>query len=59
MRRQHQVKKYNLKEKPTFLYQLDGENLLIGTEGGKIEQRIDDKNTCDEPLRTYEAHTES
>lgn len=38
---------------------MDESNLLIGTEGGKIEHRTDDKNTNDEPLRVYDAHPES
>jgi hypothetical protein len=38
---------------------LDEGNLLIGTEGGKIEHRTDDKNLGDEPIRVYDAHPES
>lgn len=56
MRRQHQFKRFNLAQRPTTLFQLDEENLLIGCEGGKIEQRCFSQN---EPTRIYDAHPES
>jgi len=38
-RRQTHIKApFMLNAKPTALYQIDSNNLLVGTEGGKIEQ---------------------
>lgn len=56
MRRQHQFRRFDLKRRPTSLFQIDGGNILIGTEGGLIEHRA----FCQtEPIKVYEAHPES
>jgi hypothetical protein len=55
-RRKNIVKTFKLSNKPTYLYQLDENNLLIGTEGGKIEQWVIDQGVC---KHTYDAHPES
>ena len=36
-RRKNNVKQFKLSNKPTYLYQIDENNILVGTEGGKIE----------------------
>lgn len=36
-RRKHIMKSYRSENRPTFLYQINEYNLLVGTEGGKIE----------------------
>lgn len=36
-RRKNNVKQFKLTNKPTKLYQIDENNILVGTEGGKIE----------------------
>ena len=50
------VKTFKLSNKPTFIYQIDDNNLLIGTEGGKIEHWIVDTAEC---KKIYDAHPES
>jgi len=58
MRRQQQTKKIPLEFKPTLLYQMDQDHLLIGTEGGRIEQwNISEGNQTQ--VRVYKAHPES
>ena len=56
MRRQQQIKRFDLTHKPTALFQMDEGNLLIGTEGGMIEHRAYSAN---QPIKVYEAHPES
>lgn len=45
-----------LSNRPTKLFQIDSENLLIGTEGGKIEHWSMSESVC---KRIYDAHPES
>lgn len=60
MRRQQQIRRYELLKKPTTLFQLDEGNLLIGTEGGKIEHRSFSQTDSESvPIRVYDAHPES
>jgi len=56
MRRQTLMKTFNVANKPTRLYQIDANNMLIGTEGGKIEHWVVDESKC---KKTYHAHPES
>lgn len=56
MRRQNLVKTFNTSRKPTKLYQIDENNLLVGTEGGKIEHWVFNENAC---KKIYDAHPES
>lgn len=56
MRRQSQLKRFSTSNKPTRLYQIDDLNLLVGTEGGKIEHWTFSDKTC---KKIYEAHPES
>ena len=56
MRRQTQLHRYHTSNKPTKLYPIDTENLLIGTEGGKIEHWVYAEKAC---KKIYEAHPES
>lgn len=37
MRRQNQYNKFKTENKPTKLFQIDSSNILVGTEGGKLE----------------------
>lgn len=55
-RRKNIVKTFKLSNRPTFLFQVDDNNLLIGTEEGKIEQWLIDNGVCD---HIYDAHPES
>lgn len=55
-RRKNIVKTFKLSNRPTFLFQIDVNNLLVGTEGGKIEQWGIAMGTC---KQIYEAHPES
>ena len=50
------VKTFKLSNKPTQLYQIDDNNLLVGTEGGKIEHWTVDNGEC---KKIYDAHPES
>jgi len=50
------MKKFNLANAPTRIYQIDENNMLIGTEGGKIEHWIVDESKC---KKVYNAHPES
>ena len=56
MRRQNLVKTFHLQNKPTRLYQIDENNILVGTEGGKIEHWVFNESAC---KHTYDAHPES
>ena len=49
-------KYFKLMNKPTRLYQIDDINLLVGTEGGKIEHWSFHENCC---KKVYDAHPES
>ena len=55
-RRKNIVKTFKLQNKPTRLYQIDENNMLVGTEGGMIEHWVVDQCTC---KQIYEAHPES
>ena len=55
-RRKHILKTYKNQRKPTFLFQIDENNLLIGTEGGMIEHWSIEK---DQLVTAYEAHSKS
>lgn len=56
-RRQTHIKApFMLNNRPTQLYQIDANNLLVGTEGGKIEQWSLMDNSR---IKTYDAHPES
>ena len=50
------VKTFKLSAKPTVIYQVDDNNMLFGTEGGKIEHWTIDNGTC---KNIYQAHPES
>ena len=50
------VKTFKLSNKPTYVYQIDDNNLLVGTEGGKIEHWVVDTSEC---KKIYDAHPES
>jgi hypothetical protein len=42
LRRKQTIKTFNISGKPTKLFQLDKDNVLVGVEGGKMEHwRID------------------
>ena len=56
MRRQQQINRYQTTNKPTKLYQIDDNNLLVGTEGGKIEHWVFADKAC---KKIYDAHPES
>jgi hypothetical protein len=45
-RRRNNVKRFELNSKPTFLFQVDENNLFVGTEGGFIEHWQIDSGTC-------------
>ena len=55
-RRKNNVKQFKLSNKPTKLYQIDENNILVGTEGGKIEHWQVDDQVC---KKIYDAHPES
>lgn len=55
-RRKNNVKQFKLTNKPTKLYQIDENNILVGTEGGKIEHWQVDECVC---KKIYDAHPES
>lgn len=55
-RRKNNVKQFKLSNKPTKLYQIDENNILVGTEGGKIEHWQVDECVC---KKIYDAHPES
>lgn len=55
-RRKNHVKTFKTTNKPTFLYQADINNMLLGTEGGKIEHWDIAKESCE---NIYDAHPES
>jgi len=56
-RRKNNLLQLQLKASPTKLHQIDPCNLLVGTEGGKIEHwRIDGEGSL---VKTYDAHPES
>ena len=55
-RRKNNVKQFKLANKPTKLYQIDENNILVGTEGGKIEHWQVDEQVC---KKIYDAHPES
>ena len=54
--RMNKLKTFKLSNKPTVLYQIDENNILVGTEGGKIEHWIIDQSVC---KKIYDAHPES
>lgn len=55
-RRKNNVRQFKLTNKPTKLFQIDENNMLIGTEGGKIEHWTIDESVC---KKIYDAHPES
>lgn len=55
-RRKNNVKQFKLSNKPTKLYQIDENNILVGTEGGKVEHWQVDEQVC---KKIYDAHPES
>lgn len=55
-RRKQNIKRFELNSKPTYLFQVDANNLFIGTEGGCIEHWQIDSGNCQE---IYAAHPES
>jgi hypothetical protein len=55
-RRKSIVKTFRIGGKPTCLYQLDENNLLVGTDGGKVEHWVVDESICKD---IYDAHPES
>ena len=56
MRRQNLEYTLKLSNKPTKLYQVDSDNILVGTENGKIEHWKISEETC---KKIYDAHPES
>lgn len=54
--RMNKLKTFKLTNKPTKLYQVDENNILVGTEGGKIEHWVIDESVC---KKIYDAHPES
>ena len=57
IRRKTNLLTLQLNASPTKIFQVDPSNLLIGTEGGKVEHwKIDGEG---ELIKTYEAHPES
>jgi hypothetical protein len=52
-RRKHIMKSYRSENRPTYLFQINENNLLVGTEGGKIEHWSIQNNAIS---HTYEAH---
>lgn len=55
-RRKNIIKTFKNQRRPTYLYQIDESNLLVGTEGGMIEHWSIES---DQLLNTFEAHTTS
>jgi len=59
-RRQSRMKTFVLDNAPTKIYQIDDNNMLFGTEGGKIEHWIVSGNDPDKKAKKiYHAHPES
>jgi hypothetical protein len=54
--RMNKLKTFKLSNKPTKMYQIDENNILVGTEGGKIEHWVIDVSEC---KKIYDAHPES
>ena len=54
--RMNKLKTFKLSAKPTKMYQIDENNILVGTEGGKIEHWQIDTSEC---KKIYDAHPES
>lgn len=54
--RKNYLKTLNLNASPTKIFQIDENNMLFGTEGGKIEHWKIDDATC---VKIYDAHPES
>jgi len=55
-RRKTVLKKFLLSNPPTKLFQVDADNILVGTEGGKIEHWNVGDSAC---AKIYDAHPES
>lgn len=55
-RRKQNLKTFHLNAKPTKIFQIDDNNMLFGTEGGKIEHWKIDEGACQ---KIYDAHPES
>ena len=56
LRRKQTIKQFNVSGKPTKLFQLDKDNILVGLEGGKIEHlRVDQDNA----VKVIDAHPEA
>ena len=53
--RKNNLKTFKLTNKPTKLFQIDENNLLVGTEHGKIEHWVIDEGVC---KKIYDAHPE-
>lgn len=54
--RKTNLKTLHLNASPTKIFQIDENNLLFGTEGGKIEHWKIDEAACQ---KIYDAHPES
>jgi hypothetical protein len=55
-RRKNIIKTFKNQRRPTFLFQIDEQNLLVGTEGGLIEHWSIETDSL---MNTFEAHTAS
>lgn len=55
-RRKNIIKTFKNQKRPTYLFQIDEQNLLVGTEGGLIEHWSIE---TDQLMSTFEAHTMS
>jgi len=56
MRRQNQLKKFEISRKPTKMYQINDSNLLVGTEEGKIEHWNFTQSAC---TKVYDVHPDN
>jgi hypothetical protein len=55
-RRKNIIKTFKNQKRPTYLFQIDEQNLLIGTEGGLVEHWSIETDSL---MNTFEAHTAS
>lgn len=55
-RRKNIIKTFKNQKRPTYLFQIDESNLLVGTEGGLIEHWSIETDSL---MNTFEAHTGS
>lgn len=52
-RRKNIFKSFKTEFRPTFLFQIDENNLLVGTEGGQVEHLVIDDGKCKQTFNTF------